>query len=45
MSDVTKSDVRAIQQQITTLESKVDRLTKMIKNIEALVSHIQAYQK
>ena len=45
MSDVTKGDLRAIQLQITALESKVDKLTKMIKNIENLVSHIHAYQK
>lgn len=41
----TQNDIRAIQHQIRYLDEKLDKLIKMVKDIQSTVNHIQAYQK
>jgi prefoldin subunit 5 len=44
MSDVTKSDLRAIENQIRHLQHKIDELETLIKRIYRAVQEIQTNQ-
>jgi hypothetical protein len=45
MSDVTKNDLRALENKMADLDSKLNTILKFVKDIQARVATIEAKQK